>query len=226
MKTKILLVLLLIVGIALVVLYRDHFDVEILQSWVESAGVLAPLLFMLIYIIGTVLFLPGSVLTLAGGALFGPFWGTFYNLTAATMGAGLTFLISRHLASQSVETWVKKKAEGKAKRLKEGVEKEGWRFVVFARLVPVFPFNLLNYALGLTRLKFSHYLIASYLAMLPGAAAYTYLGYIGREAAAGSEGLIQKALLAIALLAITAFIPRFYRRYARGDVQDLEAEEK
>ena len=99
------------------------------------------------------------------------------------------------------------------KQLKEGVENEGWRFVAFVRLVPLFPFNLLNYALGLTRIRFLHYLLATYICMLPGAIAYTYLGYAGREAIGGGEDLIQKALLALALLAAVAFLPRIIRKF-------------
>jgi len=155
-----------------------------------------------------VFFLPGSALTLAGGALFGPVWGTLYNLTGATLGATLAFLVARYLASG----WVEKKTGGRLKQLKEGVEGEGWRFVAFVRLVPLFPFNLLNYALGLTRIKLSHYVLATYVCMLPGALAYTYLGYAGREAVAGGEGLIQKGMLALALLALVAFLPRLIGR--------------
>ena len=94
----------------------------------------------------------------------------------------------------------------------EGVENEGWKFVAFTRLVPLFPFFLLNYALGLTRIRISHYIVATYVFMLPAAFAFTYLGYAGREAVAGGEGMIQKGLLALALLALVAFLPRFIKR--------------
>lgn len=167
---------------------------------------------MALYAIATVLFLPGSVLTLAGGSLFGPVLGTFVNLTGATLGAALAFLLSRHLASD----WVEQRTGGRLKQLKDGVEGEGWRFVAFVRLVPLFPFNLLNYALGLTRIQLLHYLVATYVCMLPGALAYTYLGYLGREAVAGGEGLIQKGLLALALLAVVAFLPRIIGRLRQG----------
>lgn len=210
-----LLLALLIGAISIALVYRDQFNADSLRAWVEDTGSAAPLLFMLIYAIGTVLFLPGSVLTLAGGALFGPLWGTIYNLTGATLGATLAFLIARYFASE----WVENKAGGQVKRLKQGIEKEGWRFVAFVRLVPLFPFNILNYALGLTRIPLSHYLITSYICMLPGAFAYTYLGYAGLEAAAGGEGLIQKALIALALLAAVAFLPRLVRQFRKGDAQ-------
>lgn len=212
------LLLILIVGIALAVVYRDRFDAAALEAWVQGSGAAAPLVFMVVYALGTVLFLPGSVLTLAGGALFGPVLGTVYNLTGATIGATLAFLVARYLAGD----WVERRAGGRLRQLKQGVESEGWRFVAFVRLVPLFPFNLLNYALGLTRIRLSHYIIASYICMLPGAVAYTYLGYAGREAVAGGEGLIQKVLLAVALLAAVAFLPRLIGRLRRGPMLDIE----
>src|SRR4030065_574344 len=118
---------------------------------------MAPLLFMGIYAISTVLFLPGSVLTIAGGVLFGPVWGTFYSLTGATIGATIAFLTARYLASDLIL----RKTGGRLRRLINGVEAEGRRFVAFVRLVPLFPFNLLNYALGLTRIRLLHYVVTS-----------------------------------------------------------------
>jgi len=214
---RILLILCVIAGITLSVIYRDRFDATALEIWINDAGILAPIVFILIYALATVLFLPGSVITLAGGALFGPIFGTFYNLTGATLGASLAFLISRYLASD----WVADKAGGRVKQLINGVEGEGWRFVAFVRLVPLFPFNLLNYALGLTKIRFLHYLIASYVFMLPGGFAYTYLGYAGREAIGGGEGLIQKIMIAIALLAVVAFLPRLIGNIRRGPTIDI-----
>ena len=211
---RLLLLALIVFGIAMAILYREHFDAQLLAQWIEDAGAAGPLLFILIYAVGTVVFLPGSVLTLAGGALFGPVLGTLYNLIGATIGATLAFLIARNLASD----WVERKTGGRLKRLQEGVEQQGWRFVAFVRLVPLFPFNLLNYALGLTRLRLMHYIIASFLFMLPGTIAYTYLGYAGREAIAGGEGLIQKGLLALALLAVVAFLPRMIKMWRQTHV--------
>ncbi len=206
----------LLAGVALAIVYRDQFDAAALEAWVRDAGAVAPLLFMLVYAAAAVLFLPGSVLTLAGGALFGPVLGTVYNLTGATLGATLAFLIARYLASD----WVAERTGGRVKQLINGVEGEGWRFVAFVRLVPLFPFNLLNYALGLTRLRLLPYVVATYLFMVPGALAYTYLGYAGREAIAGGEDMIRKGLLALALLAVVAFLPRLIGKLRRGPVID------
>jgi len=215
--TRFLLLAVVLMGITLAALYRDSVDIAALERWVNKAGTAGPLLFMMIYTVATVLFLPGSLLTLAGGALFGPLWGTFYNLTGATLGAALAFIVSRYLASD----WVETKSGGRLKQLKRGVEDEGWRFVALVRLVPLFPFNLLNYALGLTRIRLSHYIITSYICMLPGALAYTYLGYAGREAVTGGEGLVQKGLLALALLALVVFLPRLINRLRRIPMIDM-----
>ena len=205
---KTLLVLAVVSGIALAIMFRDLVDLTVLEQWTKGAGIAGPVVFMFIYALATIFFFPGSVLTLAGGVLFGPVWGTLYNLTGATLGALLAFLIARYLASD----WVENKSSGRIQQLKQGVEGEGWRFVALVRLLPLFPFNLLNYALGLTKLKVFHYVVASYIFMLPGAIAYTYLGYAGREAIAGGDDMIQKILLAISLLAVVAFIPRLIGR--------------
>jgi len=221
MNKGVIRVLILFSVIALIsaaAIYREQLDVQQIQEWIDQAGFLAPLLFMVLYALATVGFFPGSVLTLLGGALFGPVLGTFYNLTGATLGALLAFLIARYLASD----WVEQKTTGRARTLVKGVEAEGWRFVAFVRLVPLFPFNLLNYLLGLTRIPFLQYVIASYVFMLPGAIAYTYLGYAGREVAAGSEGLIQKGLIAMALLAVAAFLPRLVSRLRQHPMVDVE----
>lgn len=197
-------------AIAIVVawLLRDALDMAALDARVRDAGAWGPALFMGAYVLATVLSLPGALLTLAGGALFGPVWGTFYSLTGATVGATAAFVITRYVASD----WVKRRAGGWVLSLIDGVEKEGWRFVAFVRLVPLLPFNLLNYALGLTHIRLAHYVLASYVFMLPGALAYTYLGYAGREAMTGADGVLEKGLAALALIAAVAFLPRFVRR--------------
>lgn len=171
-----------------IVHFRVDPTLENVETWVSGFGLWAPLVFMTLYIIGPDLFLPGSIFTLTGGALFGPLWGTVYSLIAATAGATVAFLIARYLASD----WVLSKIGGRLKELVQGVNDEGWRFVAFVRLAPLFPFNLLNYALGLTKIRSYHYVVATFVCMGPGAFAYTYLGYAGREAVGGGEGLITK----------------------------------
>ena len=209
------LALLAAVGIALAM--RERFDAAALQAWVEGAGAAGPLLFMALYALAAVLFLPGAVIALAGGALFGPLWGTLWNLTGATMGAALSFLIARYIGAD----WVARRAGPRLQRLNDGVASEGWRFVAFVRLVPLFPFNLLNYALGLTRIPFAAYLLASWVFMLPGAFAYTWLGHAGREALAGGDGMIRNITIALALLAGVSFLPRFVRKLRARPVLEV-----
>lgn len=188
---------------------RGRFDGAALQAWVDAAGAAGPLLFVAVYAVATVLFLPGAVVTLAGGALFGPLWGTLWNLTGATVGAALAFLIARYLGAD----WVARRAGPRLQALSDGVATEGWRFIAFVRLVPLFPFNLLNYALGLTRVSFLIYLLASWVFMLPGAFAYIWLGHAGREALSGGDGLIRTLTIALSLLAAVALLPALVRRF-------------
>jgi uncharacterized membrane protein YdjX (TVP38/TMEM64 family)/rhodanese-related sulfurtransferase len=165
----------------------------------------------MLFALATVAFVPGVIFSLAGGALFGPFWGTLWNLTGATVGAILAFLIARYIAAD----WVARKAGGLLKRLIDGIDAEGWRFVAFVRLVPLFPFNLSNYVLGLTRIPLHHYVIATLVCMVPGAVAYTSLGYAGRGALAGETDAVRYGLLGLGLLAAIAVLPRLIRRVRR-----------
>jgi uncharacterized membrane protein YdjX (TVP38/TMEM64 family)/rhodanese-related sulfurtransferase len=214
-----LLGLALLAPIGMAVAWRDRFDVAALQTWVEGSGAAAPLVFIAVYAAATVLFLPGAVITMAGGALFGPVWGTLWNLTGATLGAALAFLIARYLGAD----WVARRAGPRLSRLNDGVASEGWRFIAFVRLVPLFPFNLLNYALGLTRIAFLTYVLASALFMLPGALAFTWLGHAGREALSGGEGLVRTILIALALVSAMAFLPRWVRTLRAKPMPDVEA---
>ena len=205
---RIAVLVVVVTGLTLSIRYREHINTDVLEQWVAELGVVGPVGFLFVYAIGVLFFFPGSILTLTGGAMFGPVLGTFINLTGATLGAIGAFLISRYVGSR----WIEKKIGGKLAKLQNGVETQGWRFVAFVRLVPLFPFNFLNYALGLTRIKLVHYITASYICMLPGAIAYTYLGYAGREAIAGAQDLVQKILFAIGFLGAVVFLPRLVGR--------------
>ena len=208
--------LLLLLGIAGAIAWaafnRDRLDLEALDASLSALGLWAPVAYLGLYAAGAVAFLPGSLFSLAGGALFGPVWGTALNLAGATIGASIAFLIARYIAGG----WVEHTAGGRLKRLIGGVEAEGWRFVAFVRLVPLFPFNLTNYALGLTRIKFVPYVVTSFVCMAPGALAYTWLGHAGREALSGDTSAIRYGLLALGLLAAIAFLPRLARRLRGG----------
>jgi uncharacterized membrane protein YdjX (TVP38/TMEM64 family)/rhodanese-related sulfurtransferase len=187
---------------------RGRLDPSLIEGSVRDFGAWAPLGHVILFALGTILFAPGALFGLAGGVLFGPVWGTVLNLTGAILGATAAFLIARYIAAD----WVRAKAGSRLERLIAGVEAEGWRFIAFVRLVPLFPFNLLNYALGLTRIPLISYILASLVCMAPGTVAYTWLGYASREAIAGSDAAIRYGLIAVGLVAVVAFLPRLVRR--------------
>lgn len=201
--------------------YREQFDATSLDRWLAGLGLWAPVVYVLLFAIGTVVFLPGSLFALAGGALFGPVWGAALNLLGATIGASLAFLVTRYVAGD----WVARRSGGQLKQLVDGVEKEGWRFVAFVRLVPLFPFNLTNYALGLTRIGFLPYAVTSFICMAPGAIAFSWLGHAGKGALSGDASAIRYGLYALGLLAVIAFVPRIIKRMRQGKIAWIEANE-
>ena len=176
---KKLILLILFIGLVVVLYFftpvRDFLSQEglvKLRLWIQSFGAWAPILFSLIYILATVLALPGSVLTISGGILFGTAWGTLINLISATLGATLAFLISRYLGRKFVE----RRLQGKVAKFDEKIEEHGFYTVLYLRLIPLFPFNILNFSLGLTKVKLRDYFLASLFGMAPGAFVYTSLG--------------------------------------------------
>jgi uncharacterized membrane protein YdjX (TVP38/TMEM64 family) len=192
---------------------------EVFNVWVSGLGVLGLAVFGVVYALATVLMLPGSLLTLAGGATFGLLPGFVTVLLGATVGAALAFLVSRHLARKRVEAWIGSKPSFSV--VDRAVAKEGWKIVFLTRLSPVFPFNVQNYAYGLTSLSFAHYVAASFVGMIPGTFLYVYLGTLGRtglEAASGRAESLQLALQIVGLaatLAVTILITRTAKRALR-----------
>ncbi len=164
-----------------------------LRDWIQGLGAWGPVVFVPLYAIGVVAALPGSALTIAAGALFGSVLGVVLVINGATIGASLCFLISRYLARDTVAAWLGKNE--KFQRLDQLTEKHGDMIVAITRLVPLFPFNLLNYGFGLTRVPFWTYVVWSWLCMLPG----TVLYVVGADAFTRgiAEGEIPWALIAI-----------------------------
>src|SRR2546425_12164419 len=143
-----------------------------LEGFLSRHGRAAPLIFIGYYTLATVCALPGSLLTAVGGALFGAAAGALWSLVGATLGAVVSFLISRHVLSD----WFRHRGGTRATRVIAGVDRSGWRFVALVRLVPLFPFNAVNYLLGLTRVRLMPYTIATFVCMTPGALACALLG--------------------------------------------------
>ena len=184
---------------------------DLLKDEIQASGAWEVVIFVLASTILTILMVPGFFMPLIGGALFGPVAGFSYSLIGGTLGATVSFLLARYLLSD----WFLKRMGGRLSRVVAGVEAEGWRFVAFIRLVPVIPSFIINYILGLTQIKVSHYTIASAVFMVPGFAAYSYLGYTSAEVARGAEGLVQKGFLALAFLTMIYYLPRLIKQYLK-----------
>lgn len=191
----------------------EQFDAGELSVRLQAFGTAAPVLFIVGRILGSIVFVPGSLMAVSAGMLFGPVWGAAYNLVASTGGALAAFGVARYLAPD----WVAHRiaGHGRLRRLVEGIETGGWKFVAFVRLVPLFPYNLVNYAFGLTPVRFSHYAWASLVCMIPADIAYVSLGFAGREALAGNHRAWLLAALPLAILAGLTLIPAA-RRFGRA----------
>ncbi len=189
------------------------FDVRSLLhealAGVAALGPWGPVLFVVLYIVAAVLFVPGSALTLGAGALFGVGWGAVYVSAGSVLGATAAFLVGRYFARD----WVAKKIEGNASfaAIDRAVATEGWKIVGLTRLSPVFPFTLLNYAFGLTRVSLRDYVLASWIGMMPGTVMYVYLGSLARVAGERQRTPAEWALYGAGLLAtiaVTVFVTR------------------
>ncbi len=193
-----------------------------MRSTRESSGlgVAGMVLFAFVYATATVLMVPGSLLTLAGGASFGLLPGFISVLVGATLGAAGAFLVSRHLARKRVESWIEEKPSFVA--VDRAVARDGWKIVFLTRLSPLFPFNFQNYAYGLTRVSFWQYVLASFVGMIPGTFLFVYLGTLGRSgleaASGGGAETLRLALQVLGLLAtlgVTILITRTAKRALR-----------
>lgn len=185
-------------------------NVPKIKTWVSSFGAIAPLVYIGLYIVSTIFFLPGTPVTVLAGIAFGPLWGIFHASIASIISVAIAFLIARYAARGLVESWVKDNAQ--FREIDAQVEQQGWRILMFTRLVPLFPFNLQNYAYGLTSIRFSTFVLVSAIFMLPGTIALVQLG----GAFISGEGNIWKTMfylgVAGVLILLVSLIPTFLRK--------------
>ncbi|MFM2315424.1 MAG: hypothetical protein RLZZ04_4702 [Cyanobacteriota bacterium] len=205
-------------------LAHSGFNLQLLLrnalQWVNELGAIAPIAFILIYMVATVAFLPGSLLTLGAGVLFGIVQGSFCVFIGATLGATLAFLVGRYLA----RGWISQKIAGNQKfqAIDQAVGREGFKIVLLTRLSPIFPFNLLNYGLGVTGVSLKDYVLAS-VGMIPGTIMYVYIGSlagsiatIGGETSATSANPVAQWAIRImgfvATVAVTLYVTKIARK--------------
>lgn len=199
----------------------------VVNRWLDGLGPFGLIVFIGIYILATVLFVPGLILTIGAGVVFGIGWGFVGVSVGSTVGAGCAFLIGRYLARDKVAAAL----EGKPKfdAIDKAVGEKGWKIVALLRLSPVIPFNLQNYFYGLTAIGFWPYLLASWIGMMPGTLLYVYLGAVGRVALeSAAEGDVERDPLQtgffIAGLVATVVVTIYVTKIARKALKDAEPE--
>ena len=192
---------------------------QVALAWVQSLGPIGILVYIGIYNLATVLFIPGSLLTLGGGAIYGVGWGSVYVFVAATLGATLAFMIGRYISRDWVNDRVAHNDNFRA--IEAAVAREGFKIVLLTRLSPLFPFNLLNYAFGITQVSLRDYVLGS-VGMIPGTIMYVYIGSLaGDLASLGSKPNLSPQAQAIDLgirllgLAATVVVTLYMTRIAK-----------
>jgi uncharacterized membrane protein YdjX (TVP38/TMEM64 family) len=211
--------LVVVAAVAAVTLLPVNRWLLALIEWIRGAGALGVSVYSFAYIFAAVLLLPGSILTIGAGFAYGPIFGTLLVSPVSVLAATLAFLLGRSVARD----WISSRVAGNRKfaAIDEAVGKSGFKIVLLLRLSPIFPYNMLNYALGLTRVQLQHFLLASWIGMLPGTLLYVYLGSLvtsvaellgGKRPEAGPWGSILFFGGLAATVAVTVIITRIARR--------------
>ncbi|HZS09225.1 MAG TPA: TVP38/TMEM64 family protein [Blastocatellia bacterium] len=194
-----------------------------LQGWIAQLGAVGPIVLAAIYVVATVLLAPGSLLTIMAGTLFGLWTGVLTVLMGANLGALCSFLLARTMLRRKVAQWAA--ASTKFAALDRAIGQAGFKMVFLSRLSPAFPFVLLNYLLGLTKVRTGAYVLANLLGMLPGTFLYVYIGAVAGEALngapAGSAGPYKQILTYVGLLA-TIGVVVLVTRAARKALAEAE----
>jgi uncharacterized membrane protein YdjX (TVP38/TMEM64 family) len=216
------------IGIAALVAYflpLAHWTIALAER-ARGAGAVGVAIFFAAYVISTVLALPGSVLTIAAGFAYGPVWGLAAASPASVAGATCAFILGRTL----LRGWAARMAGSspRARALDAAIGREGFKLVLLLRLSPLFPFNVLNYALSLSTVRLSHYVVASAVGMLPGTALYVYLGSLATTAAelttaGGRSGGVATVVYGaglVATLAVVVIATRAARRALQIELKE------
>ncbi len=217
------LVLLILVAASQFLPVRDGIDV--FTSWSATRGFTGVLLFGAVYVVATVLCLWGALFTIGAGVGFGFWWGIIISWISTSIGCAFAFLIARHLARGLVERWAHQSERFSA--VDVAIGRFGWKMVLLLRLNPVIPFNLSNYAFGLTRIGFWPYLLASIVGMLPGTVFCAYLGHVGKVTLTTEDagtGLGHYAMLTgvLVVAAVTSYIVWLARKALPDDQAPAE----
>ncbi len=216
MKNLKFIILILLVISALVVYKFTNIGTKIspesIREFVLSFGAFSPLIYIVIYSVAPVFMVPGTFISFVAGVAFGGFYGTIYTVIGATFGASFAFLTARYLGREFIEGLFK----GRLKIFDEGAERHGFKAVLFVRLIPLFPFNIVNYGAGLSKIKFKDFFLATFVGIIPGTFAYVNLGNSITDIRS------RRFVLAIAFLILLIIIPLLYKRF-KGNTSAVNA---
>jgi uncharacterized membrane protein YdjX (TVP38/TMEM64 family) len=218
LKTVVRWLLVLSILVALLAIARSlplDGALQAIGDWVKSLGFWGPIVLAIVYVIATILFVPGTILTLVAGAVFGLGVGFVTVSIGSTVGAACAFLIARYAARDTISAMARRNRRFDA--IDRAIGEGGWKIVALMRLSPAIPFNVQNYLYGLTPIRFWPYVLTSWLAMLPGTFLYVYLGHVTGSAIGTrrERGWGEWTMLAIGLLAtiaVTAYVTRLARQ--------------
>jgi uncharacterized membrane protein YdjX (TVP38/TMEM64 family) len=210
--TKLLLGTLLIVVVFFILrsVFPQGISVDGIQAYVASAGAFGPIVLGLMYIVAVVAVLPASPFSLLSGALFGPVLGTIVVIVSASIGATIAFFIARYVGRSFVDQFISRYGE-KLKTYDKKLEDRGFMTVLVLRLLPIFPFNVLNYILGVTKVRPTHYILATLIGIIPGAFAFVYAG------ATATNPSIQNIVIAGLILILLLSIGPLYRKFSHHE---------
>ncbi len=202
MKKKIITMLSIAVILILFKYYNvfDFFkfdNINDLKVYINSFGLLSPVIFILLFIVATIAFIPGLPITILAGILFGSWWGTLYVIIGSTIGVSISFLIGRFLGRDFIKKMVDKNE--KMKKMDKFISEQGNTILIISRLVPIFPFNLQNYAYGITDISFYTYFWYSLIFMIPGTFIYTCFGALAYSSIPTKDLIIYSSLLLVGL---------------------------
>ena len=223
-KKIIILIAIIAISVSFIFLPVGEY-LELFINWANENPIISSIAYMVIYIAACVFFLPGSIITLAAGFIFGLVHGTILVSISSTLGATLAFIIGRTVARDWVGDMISKQPKFKALDL--AIEKKGFLVVLLTRLSPIFPFNFLNYAYGLTGVSLGKYFLASWIGMIPGTILYVYLGSISKSVADILQGNIDSGvtgqiLLVVGLIAtviVTVVVTRIAKKMLNEQLQ-------
>ena len=216
-KLKAVILVLFVIGAIVLVRFtpvKDYLTADALGSFLETAGVLAPLVFIVIYTVGVCLFVPGTLLTGLGAAIFGAYWGFVYVWIGAMLGASAAFIIGRTLGREFAASLI----GDKLKKYDDAIERNGFATVLYLRLV-YFPFTPMNFGMGLTRVRFWDYFFGTGLGILVGTFIFTFfIGTLKDVWVSGDWGQLMsfKVFFSLGLFVFSFFIPKIIKK-VRGE---------